>query len=78
MLKVSPWKGVTWFGKQGKLNSRYIRPFKILNKVGPVAYRLELLLELSRVQPKFHVFNLKRYLLYKPLLISLDEIQFGE
>nr|GEV11265.1 hypothetical protein [Tanacetum cinerariifolium] len=49
MLKVSPWKGVVSFGKQGKLNPRYVRPFKVLEKVRSVAYKLELPQELSRV-----------------------------
>ncbi|GJY04333.1 putative reverse transcriptase domain-containing protein [Tanacetum coccineum] len=49
MLKVSPWKGVIRFGKQGKLNPRYIGPFKIIDKVGIVAYRLKLPEQLSRV-----------------------------
>nr|GEV72267.1 reverse transcriptase domain-containing protein [Tanacetum cinerariifolium] len=53
MLKASPWKGVVRFGKRGKLNSRYVRPFKVLSKVGKVAYKLELLQELSRVHHTF-------------------------
>ncbi|GJS17799.1 putative reverse transcriptase domain-containing protein [Tanacetum coccineum] len=60
MLKVSPWKGVIRFGKRGKLNPRYIRPFKIIAKVGTVAYRLELPEKLSRVHSTFHVSNLKK------------------
>ncbi|GJZ49858.1 putative reverse transcriptase domain-containing protein [Tanacetum coccineum] len=56
MLKVLPWKGVVRFGKQGKLNPRYVGPFKVLEKVGKVAYKLELPEELSRVHNTFHVF----------------------
>ncbi|GJX00819.1 putative reverse transcriptase domain-containing protein [Tanacetum coccineum] len=54
MLKVSPWKGVVRFGKRGKLNPRYVGPFKVLGKVGEVAYKLELPEELSRVHNTFH------------------------
>ncbi|GJW54311.1 putative reverse transcriptase domain-containing protein [Tanacetum coccineum] len=49
MLKVSSWKGVVRFGKRGKLNPRYVRPFRVLAKVGKVANKLELPQELSRV-----------------------------
>ncbi|GJZ13255.1 putative reverse transcriptase domain-containing protein [Tanacetum coccineum] len=49
MLKVSPWKGVVRFGKRGKLNPRYVGPFKVLKKVRAVAYKLELPQELSNV-----------------------------
>ncbi|GKA81841.1 hypothetical protein Tco_0788533 [Tanacetum coccineum] len=75
MLKVSPWKGVIRFGKRGKLNPRYIGPFKIISKVGTVAYRLELPKQLSRVHSTFHVFNLKKCLSDETLAILLDEIQ---
>ncbi|GJZ17619.1 putative reverse transcriptase domain-containing protein [Tanacetum coccineum] len=54
MLKVLPWKGVVRFGKRGKLNPRYVGPFKVLGKVGEVAYKLELPEELSRVHNTFH------------------------
>ncbi|GJX05218.1 putative reverse transcriptase domain-containing protein [Tanacetum coccineum] len=78
MLKVSPWKGVIRFGKRGKLNPRYIGPFKVCAKVGTIAYRLELQDQLSRVHSTFHVSNLKKCLSDEPLAISLDEIQIDD
>ncbi|GJT85061.1 hypothetical protein Tco_1066778 [Tanacetum coccineum] len=78
MLKVSPWKGVIRFGKRGKLNPCYIGPFKILAKVGTVAYRLELPEKLSHVHSTFHVSNLKKCLSDEPLAIPLDEIHIDE
>ncbi|GKD32617.1 putative reverse transcriptase domain-containing protein [Tanacetum coccineum] len=78
MLKVSPWKGVICFGKRGKLNPRYIGPFKIIAKFRTVAYRLELPMQLSRVYSTFHVSNLKKCLSNETLAIPLDEIQIDE
>ncbi|GJS06899.1 putative reverse transcriptase domain-containing protein [Tanacetum coccineum] len=78
MLKVSPYKGVIGFDKRGKLNPSYIGPFKILAKVGTVAYRLELPKKLSCVHSTFHVSNLKKCLSDEPLAIPLAEIHIDD
>nr|GEW84721.1 putative reverse transcriptase domain-containing protein [Tanacetum cinerariifolium] len=78
MLKVSPWKGVICFGKRGKLNPRYIGPFKIISKVETIAYRIEIPKQLSRVHNMFHVSNLKKYMSDEPLAIPLDEIHVDD
>ncbi|GJY25157.1 hypothetical protein Tco_0399883 [Tanacetum coccineum] len=78
MLKVAPWKGVIQFGKRGKLNPRYIGPFQIIERIGPVAYRLELPQELSRIHDVFYVCNLKKCLSDDTLVIPLEEIQLDD
>nr|GEV00034.1 putative reverse transcriptase domain-containing protein [Tanacetum cinerariifolium] len=75
LLKVSPWKGVVRFGKKGKLARRFVGPFKIIEKVGLVAYRLDLPEELDGVHDTFHVSNLKKCLVDPTLQVPLDEIQ---
>ncbi|GJV47530.1 putative reverse transcriptase domain-containing protein [Tanacetum coccineum] len=78
MLKVLPRKGVIRFGKQGKLNPRYIEPFKILERIGLVAYKLELPEELSNAYSTFHVSNLKKRLSDESLLIRMKELQLDD
>ncbi|GJX36091.1 putative reverse transcriptase domain-containing protein [Tanacetum coccineum] len=78
MLKVSPWKGIIHFGKRGKFSPRYIGPFKILERVGPVAYKLELPRELQGIHDTFHGSNLKKCLSDESLIIPLDEIQLDD
>ncbi|GKC51778.1 retrotransposon protein, putative, ty3-gypsy subclass [Tanacetum coccineum] len=75
LLKVSPWKGVVCFGKKRKLAPRFIGPFKIIKKIGPMAYKLDLPEELDGVHDTFHVSNLKKCLADPTLQVPLDEIQ---
>ncbi|KAD3067059.1 hypothetical protein E3N88_34939 [Mikania micrantha] len=74
LLKVSPWKGVVRFGKKGKLAPRYVGPFEILERIGPVAYKLKLPQELGGVHDTFHVSNLKKCLSDESLHIPLEEV----
>ncbi|GJS61928.1 hypothetical protein Tco_0656712 [Tanacetum coccineum] len=78
MLKVSPWKGVVRFGKRGKLNPRYVGPFKVIERGGEVAYRLELPEGLSRVHNTFHVSNLKKCHADEPLAVPLDGLHLDD
>ncbi|GJX44693.1 hypothetical protein Tco_0261369 [Tanacetum coccineum] len=75
LLKVSPWKGVVRFGKKEKLAPRFVRPFEITERIGPVAYRLRLPEELNGFHDTFHVSNLKKCLADPTLQVPLDEIQ---
>nr|GEX91103.1 putative reverse transcriptase domain-containing protein [Tanacetum cinerariifolium] len=78
MHKVSPWKGVIRFGKCGKLSPRYIALFEIIERIGPVAYKLELPEKLHGILNTFHVSNLKKCLADRNLVIPLEEVQLDD
>nr|GEZ76682.1 putative reverse transcriptase domain-containing protein [Tanacetum cinerariifolium] len=78
MLKVLPWKRVVRFIKRGKLNPRCVGPFKVLERVGDVAYKLDLPEELSRVHNMFYVSNLKKSHADEPLVVSLNGLHFDD
>nr|GFA72632.1 putative reverse transcriptase domain-containing protein [Tanacetum cinerariifolium] len=78
LLKVSPKKGMVRFGKRSKLSPRYVGPFKIVERIGPVAYRLRLPGELVGVHDTFHVSNLKKCLTDVNLHVPLDEVKVDD
>ncbi|GJW60188.1 putative reverse transcriptase domain-containing protein, partial [Tanacetum coccineum] len=78
LLNVSPWKGAVCFRKRRRLSPRYIGPFKILARVGPVAYTLELPEELKGIHSTFHVSNLKKCLAEGDVVVPMDEIQLDD
>nr|GEU82758.1 reverse transcriptase domain-containing protein [Tanacetum cinerariifolium] len=75
LLQVSLWQGVVHFGKKVKLAPRFVGPFEIIEKVGPMAYKLNLLEEPDGVHDTFYVSNLKKGLADPTLQVPLDEIQ---
>ncbi|GJU10302.1 putative reverse transcriptase domain-containing protein [Tanacetum coccineum] len=75
LLKVSQWKGVVRFRKRRKLSTRYIGPFKVLARIGPVAYTLELPEELKGIHSNFYVSNLKKCLAEGEVVVPLEEMQ---
>nr|GFB11457.1 putative reverse transcriptase domain-containing protein [Tanacetum cinerariifolium] len=75
---VLTWKEVVRFGKRGKLNPRYVGPFKVLERIGDVAYKLDLPEELSIVRNTFHASNLKKCHADEPLAVPLDGLHFDD
>ncbi|GJT52933.1 putative reverse transcriptase domain-containing protein [Tanacetum coccineum] len=78
LLKVSQWKGGVHFGNSRKLSPCYIGPFKILARVGPVAYTLELPEELKGIHITFHVSNLKKCLAEGDIIVQMEDIQLDD
>nr|GEX41447.1 putative reverse transcriptase domain-containing protein [Tanacetum cinerariifolium] len=75
LLSVSSWKDVVRFRKKGKLAPRFVGPFEIIKKVGPIAYKLYFPKELDGVHDMFHVSNLKKCLADPTLVVPMDVIQ---
>ena len=77
-LKVASWREVIRFQKRGKLNPRYIGPFRILERVGPVAYRLKLPQYLERIHNVFHIFMLRKYIFDPSHVIKASPVKLKE
>ena len=78
LRKVSPWKGVIRFRKWGKLGPRFIGPFRVVARVGKVAYRLDLPVELSQIHSTFHVSQLRKCLVDDLAVVPLEDIQVDD
>ena len=74
-MKVSPWRKILWFGKKGKLSPRFIGPYEILERIGPVAYRLALPSELAKLHNVFHVSMLRKYRYDESHILPVQDIQ---
>ena len=77
-LKVSPWRKVLRFGKQGKLSPRFISPYEVLQRIEPMAYHLALPLELANFHDVFHVFMLQRYRSDESHILLMQEVQVNQ
>jgi len=77
-LRISLTKGIARFGKAGRLSLRYIGPYPITQRVGEVAYQLELPTERQRVHNVFHVSQLRKYISEPSHVIEPDPIQLQE
>ena len=74
-LKVSPWKGILRFGKKEKLSPRYIGPYEIIERVGTLAYKLDLPPELSRIHNVFHICMLRKYVPHHSHVIRPEPVE---
>ena len=77
-LKVSPWRKILRFGQKGKLSSRFIGPYEILERIGHVPYRLALPQELAKLHDVFHVSMLRRYRSDESHILPMQEMQVQE
>ena len=74
-LKVSSWRKILRFGKKGKLSPRFIRPYEILERIGPMAYHLELPLELAKLHNVFHVSMIWRCRSNESHILPVQDVQ---
>ena len=74
-MKVSPWRKILRFGKKGKLTPRFIGPYEILERIGPVAYRLALPPELAKLHDVFHVSMLRSYRYDESHILRVQDVQ---
>jgi hypothetical protein len=77
-LRVAPMKRVMRFGKKGKLSPRFVGPFEILKRIGPVAYRLALPPTLSGIHNVFHVSMLRKNIPEPSHVLSYDQLQIKD
>ncbi|XP_070039328.1 uncharacterized protein [Nicotiana tomentosiformis] len=77
-LKVSPMNGIMQFGRKGKLSSRYVRPYRFIQRISQVAYKLDLPPEMSLVHPVFHVSMLKKVIGDPSLIVPVETIEVNE
>ena len=77
-FRVSPWKGVIRFGKKGKLSPRYIGPYEILERIGPLAYRLALPQEMAQIHDVFHVSMLRKYRSDPTHVLKNEEVEIAD
>ncbi|KAA0037369.1 pol protein [Cucumis melo var. makuwa] len=77
-LKVAPMKGVLRFAKKGKLSPRFVGPFEILERIGPVAYRLALPPSFAAVHDVFHISMLRKYVADPTHVVDFGPLQVSE